>query len=148
MKRVVAATICIVFLLSGLIRMGAGGLMLGQAAGYWDIDGEATEALSETKRFISERNANIVGFTPITYFGFIAFMGVVISMGAIGQLRRRRWGLVLIVMYILCHSFLFVNFMTVNPKLFFLVLASVMTGVLWWANRGDGSGAAESRDAT
>ncbi|MEO1596884.1 MAG: hypothetical protein AAFS02_16710 [Pseudomonadota bacterium] len=147
MKRIVAVTICTVFLLSGLIRIGVGGLMMGQAAGLWAIEGEATEALAETKRFVSERDVNIVGFTPITYFGFIAFMGLVISMGAVGQLRRKRWGLVLICLYIVCHAFLFVNFMTVNPKLLFLVLASVMTGVLWWAGRGDGSGAVKRQGA-
>lgn len=147
MKRVVALTICTVFLLSGLIRIGVGGLMMGQAAGSWTVDGEAAQALTETKRFISERDANFAGFTPITYFGFIVFMGFAISLGAIGQFRRKRWGLYFIFLYLLCHAFLFVNFMTINPKLLFLVLALALTGVLWWANRSDESGAVAGRDA-
>ncbi|MEO9635625.1 MAG: hypothetical protein ABJF89_10490 [Parasphingorhabdus sp.] len=135
MKRKLAITICLVFLASGLIRIGVSLLMIGQALGWWAFGGEATEALSETQRFIAEREYNLVGFTPLTYFGFIMFMGITISLGAIGQMWRKHWGLVLIGIYLLSHGALFVNFMTVNPKIFLWGLSVLATMLLIWANR-------------
>lgn len=135
MKRKLAIVICLVFLASGLIRIGVSVLMIGQAMGWWVFDGEAVEALTETQRFIAEREVNLVGFTPIAYFAFILFMGLTISLGAIGQLWRKQWRLVPIGVYLLSHAALFVNFMTVNPKVLLLGLAIVATVVLVWANR-------------
>ncbi len=135
MKRKLAIVICCVLLASGLIRIGVGGMMIGQAAGWWALDGEAAESLADTQRFISEQKSNIVGFTPISYFAFILFMGLTISLGAIGQIWRKQWGLVLIGIYLLSHGSLFVNFMTVNPKIVLLGLATLLTVILVWANR-------------
>jgi len=135
MKRKLAILICCVLLASGLIRIGVGGMMMGQTAGWWVVDGEATEALAKTQTFISDQTSNVVGFTPISYFAFILFMGLTISLGAIGQIWRKRWGMVLIGVYLLSHGALFVNFMTVNPKILYLGLATLLTVVLVWANR-------------
>ena len=135
MKRKLAIVICCLLLASGLIRIGVSGLMIGQTAGWWTMEGEAAGSLADTQRFISEQKSNIVGFTPISYFGFILFMGLTISLGAIGQLWRKQWGLVLIGIYLISHGALFVNFMTVNPKLAYLGLAILLTVILVWANR-------------
>lgn len=148
MKRVIVVAICIVFFISGLIRIGVGGLMIGQTAGYWDLEGEASVAVVEVEQFIAERDTNLAGFNTMSYFGFILFMGITIALGAIGQLWRKTWGLSLICLYLLSHAFLFVNFMTINPKLVLLVLASVLTGVLWWANAGERPNALEGGRAS
>lgn len=134
MKRKIAITICLLFLASGLIRVGVSGLMIGEASGWWSFGGEATAALADTRRFIAEADINLAGFTPLSYFAYIGLMGVAISLGAIGQLWRRRWGLALIGVYLLSHAALFVNFMTVNPKIFLWALTVAMAGVLAWAN--------------
>jgi len=110
-------------------------MMIGQAAGWWAFGGEAAEALADAQRFIAERETNIIGFTPLSYFAFILFMGVSISAGAIGQLWRKQWGLILIGLYLLSHAALFVNFMTVNQKVALLGLAVLLTLILAWANR-------------
>ncbi|MEH6700738.1 hypothetical protein [Parasphingorhabdus sp.] len=135
MKRKLAIVICLIFLASGIIRIGVSALMIGQAMGWWIFDGEAVEALADTQRFIAEADINLVGFTPLTYFAFIMVMGLTISGGAVGQLWRRRWGLTLIALYLLSHAALFINFMTVNPKIFLWGLSVVMAGVLVWASR-------------
>ena len=135
MKRKLAIAICCLFLASGLIRIGVGGIMIGQAADWWALDGEAAESLADVKHFINERKVNIVGFTPISYFAFIMFMGLTISLGAIGQIWRKQWGLALIGIYLLSHGALFVNFMTVNQKIALFGLASLLTVILMWANR-------------
>ena len=134
MKRKLAIVISLLFLVSGLIRIGVGGMMIGQATGWWTLDGEASQALKDTHRFISEQKINLVGFTPISYFAYILFMGLTISLGAIGQIWRKDWGLILICVYLLSHGWLFVNFMTVNPKIALLILATLLTVVLYWAN--------------
>jgi hypothetical protein len=142
MRRKLAIAICLVFLASGLIRIGVSSLLIGQVSGWWTVDGEAVLALADTQRFMAERDANIVGFTPLSYFVFLLFMGVTISLGAVAQLRRKRWGLALIGMYLLSHAALFVNFMTVNPKVWLLGSAAGMAVVLAWANRVPGLKAA------
>ena len=75
MKRKLAIVICCVLLVSVLIRIGVGGMMIGQAAVWWTFDGEAAESLADTQRFLSEQKSNIVGFAPMAYFAFILFMG-------------------------------------------------------------------------
>ncbi len=137
MKRKLAIAICLLFLASGLIRVGVSLLMIGQAAGWWAFGGEATEALSATQRFIAEQDTNLVGFTPVAYFAYILFMGVTITLGAIGQLWRMQWGFVLITIYLVSHAALFVNFMTVNPKFALLALAIAAAIVLRWANQDE-----------
>lgn len=141
MKRKLAILICLGFLVSGLIRIGVGTIMIGQAAGWWALDGEAAVAVAETQVFIAERGTNLVGFTPLSYFAFILFMGVTISLGAIGQLWRKQWELALIGVYLISHVGLLMNFTTVNPKVALVGLALALTGVLVWANREEGAGA-------
>ena len=135
MRRAISIAICLLFLASGLIRIGAGGVMMGQEAGWWALGGEVAEALVDTRAFFAEVDVNMVGFTPFTYFAYIVLMGVSIALGALGQLARRRWGLALIGLYLASHAFLFANFMTVNPKVYFLIAGIVLTLVLVWANR-------------
>ena len=139
MKRALAISICLIFLLSGLLRIGVSVLMIGQAMQWWAFDGEAVEALADTRRFIGEHEHNFVGFTPIGYFAYIMFMGVTISAGAIGQIWRKQWGMSLIILYIASHAALFVNFMTVNPKIGYVGLAIIAALILKWANRPDAS---------
>ena len=134
MYRKLAIAICLLFLVSGLVRMAVGAVMVGQTAGWWAFDGEAAMALVDTQRFIGQQKANIIGFTPMSYFAFIIFMGLTISFGAIGQLWRKKWGLVLSGVYLISHAALFANFMTVNPKIALLGVAILLTLVLAWAN--------------
>ena len=135
MKRKIAIAICLVFLASGLARIGGSLLVIGNAQGWWAIGGEAVEALADTRRFLAEAETNLLGFTPLGYLGFIGLMGITISLGAIGQIMRKRWGMALICIYLLSHAALFVNFWTVNYKIAFLALAIILTVVLAWANR-------------
>lgn len=91
--------------------------------------------MAETQRFIAEATTNLVGFSPLSYFAFLLFMGLIVSAGALGQFWRRKWGLFLIGLYVCCHAFLFLNFMTINPKIGLLGLALVLALVLAWANK-------------
>lgn len=137
MKRKLTIAICTIFLATGLIRLGVGAIVISQLTGWWQLGGEAAVAVAETQSFIADANVNLLGFTPLTYFAFLLLMGAIVSVGAIGQLWRKSWGLALIGLYVCCHALLFVNFMTVNPKIGLLGIALALALVLFWANRGD-----------
>ncbi|WP_421993070.1 hypothetical protein [Qipengyuania sp.] len=137
MKRAIAILVALVFLASGLIRIGVSGLMIGEAAGWWSFGGEAAEALAGTRAFLAEAPMNLLGFSVPAYFAYIGAMGLVVSVGAVGALLRRRWGLTWLAAYTAMHGALFVNFWTINPKIWLVALSAAAIGVLWWAN-GEG----------
>ena len=123
MQRKLAIAICGVFLITGLIRLGVSAIVISELNGWWQVGGEAAVAVADTQRFIAEADANLVGFTPLSYFTFLGFMGVIVSLGAIREFWRKSWGLSMIGLYLCRHAFLFFNFMTVNPKVGLLGLA-------------------------
>lgn len=135
MKRKLAIAICGIFLVTGLIRVGVGAIVISQLTGWLQLGGEAALAVAETQQFIGEASTNLVGFTPFSYFAFLLFMGVIVSAGAIGQMWRKSWGLALIGIYLCCHAFLFLKFMTINPKIGLLALALLLALILAWANK-------------
>ena len=137
MKRALALLICAIFLVTGLIRVGVSLVVIGELQGWWVFGGEAAQAVAETREFIAQAPTNFAGFTPLTYFAFLLFMGAVVSLGALAQVWRRGWGMALIGLYLACHSFLFVNFMTINPKIGLVALAAALAGILIWANGAD-----------
>lgn len=136
MKRYLAILVVLVFFASGLIRIGVSGLMIGQAADWWNFGGEAVEALADTRAFIGSAEVNLVGFSVPAYFAYIGAMGLVVSIGAIGALLRRSWGVGWLAAYTAMHAALFVNFWTVNPKLWLVLLAVAGIGVIRWGNSG------------
>ena len=85
MKRAIAILVALVFLASGLIRIGVSGLMIGEAAGWWSFGGEAAEALAGTRAFLAEAPMNLLGFSVPAYFAYIGAMGLVVSVGAVGR---------------------------------------------------------------
>ena len=140
MKRKLALAICGVFLVTGLIRVGVGTIVISQLTGWWQLGGEAALAVAETRQFIGDASTNLVGFTPFSYFAFLLFMGAIVSAGAIGQMWRKSWGLAMIGTYLCCHAFLFLNFMTINPKIGLLALALLLALILAWANKDSAPG--------
>lgn len=125
--------------MTGLIRLGGSVVVIGELQSWSAFGGEAAEAVAEPSEFIAQARTNLVGFTGLSYFAFLLFMGDVVSLGAIGQFWRKNWGMALIGVYLGSHAFLFVNFMTINPKVGLLALAAVLAGILVWANEPDRS---------
>lgn len=128
-------SICAIFLVTGLIRIGVSAIVISQLTDWWQLGGEAAAAVTETQRFIANANANLAGFSPLSYFAFLLFMGAIVSAGAIGQFWRKDWGLFLIGLYLCCHAFLFLNFMAINPKIGLLGIAFLLALILAWANK-------------
>jgi hypothetical protein len=64
-------------------------------------------------------------------------MGLTLSIGAIGSLFNKRFGLPLIATFLLMYAALFVNFQTINPKIVHLAVAAVLFLLLFWLKKRD-----------
>jgi hypothetical protein len=122
MKNIIGLLIIIGLLTYGIIRIGVGGVLLAQTAQLVDYP-ELNEATLEVKQFLAERSdKQILPFTQATYFAFILFMGILLASGAVGALMRKKWGFVVLWIYIATHAALFINYQEINPKIIILVL--------------------------
>ncbi|MBT8473531.1 MAG: hypothetical protein HKN14_06110 [Marinicaulis sp.] len=134
MARIVVAFICLIALGFGLIRVGAGTVLMAQAAGIIDVVA-FNEPITDINRFMGEKNDQaIVPLNAVSYLGVIAFMGVSLVLGAVGSWRRKIWGYGVLALYLATHAALFVNFQTINPKINILIAGIVMYFTLIIAN--------------
>lgn len=134
MYRIIAIVIGIAFLAYGLLRIGVGSAMLGHELGIFDIDA-LQEPIEEVGEFLEEKaDKQLVPVTVGGYVGYIALMGLTLSIGAIGSLTNKRFGLPLIATFLLMYAALFINFQTINPKIVHLAVAAVLFLLLLWIN--------------
>ena len=135
MYRIIAIVIGIAFLSYGLLRLGVGSAMLGQELGIFDIDA-LQEPIEEVGEFLEEKaDKQLIPVTVGGYVGYIALMGLTLSIGAIGSLTNSRFGLPLIATFLLMYAALFINFQTINPKIVHLAVSSVLYLFLLWIKR-------------
>ena len=134
MSRAISIVIGVIFLLYGLLRIGVGSAMLGHEFGLFEIDA-LKEPIEEVGKFIAEKLEKDKILVPVTvggYVGYIALMGLVLSIGAIGSLAKKGFGLPLIATFLLMYAALFINFQTINPKIVHLEMAGVLFLILLW----------------
>ncbi|TYP74393.1 hypothetical protein [Aquimarina intermedia] len=130
MKNKISIFIAVLLLGYGIIRVGVGGALLAQTFEIVNIS-ELNEATLEVKQFIDARaSKQQVSLTPIEYFAYISMMGVLLTVGAIGIIARKKWGFILLWIYIASHAALFINFKEINPKIFVLLLQVILLVVL------------------
>ncbi len=130
MKNKIGLLIAILLLGYGIIRIGVGGALLAQTLKIVNFS-ELSEATLEVKQFIDIRaNKQIIPFTLTGYFAYILVMGILLTTGAIGAIVRRKWGFILLWIYLANHAALFINYQEINPKIFVLVLQVVLLFVL------------------
>ena len=135
MYRIIAIVIGIAFLAYGLLRIGVGSAMLGHELGIFDIDA-LQEPIEEVGEFLEEKaDKQLVPVTVGGYVGYIALMGLTLSIGAIGSLTNKRFGLTLIATFLLMYAALFINFQTINPKIVHLAVAAVLFLLRLWINK-------------
>ena len=129
-KSKIGLLIAILLLGYGIIRIGVGVALLAQT---FEIvsSSELAEATLEVEQFIDIRaNKQIIPFTLTGYFAYILAMGILLTTGAIGAIVRRKWGFILLWIYLANHAALFINYQEINPKIFVLVLQVVLLFVL------------------
>jgi hypothetical protein len=129
-KNKIGLLIAILLLGYGIIRIGVGGALLAQT---FEIvsSSDLAEATLKVKQFIDIRaNKQIIPFTLTGYFTYILVMGILLATGAIGTIFRRKWGFILLWIYLVNHAALFINYQEINPKLFVLALQLVLLFVM------------------
>ena len=130
MKNKIGLLISILLLGYGLVRIGVGGALLAQIFEIINFS-ELTEATLEVKQFINIRaSEQIIPFTLTGYFTYILVMGILLTIGAVGIIARRRWGFILLWIYLAMHSALFINYQEINPKIIVLALQVILLFVL------------------
>lgn len=130
-----AAIICAIALVFGVIRIGVGMVLMTQAVGIIDV-AAFSEPITDIQRFIQDKNGQaIIPLNPVSYLAIIAFMGLCLVLGAIGSWRRKKWGYGALSVYLLTHASLFVNFQTINPKINILISGISMLIILVVVNR-------------
>ena len=135
LTRFLAIGICLVLFLFGLARIGVGGALIAQQAGMIQIE-ELTSALNDTRDFLDTRHdQQLISLTPTSYLAVIVFMGICLSLGALGTWRHKNWGLALIAVYLLTHAGLFLNFQTINRKVVYLIVGVILFLFLLWHSR-------------
>ncbi|MBL4888281.1 MAG: hypothetical protein JKZ03_07545 [Flavobacteriaceae bacterium] len=130
MKNKIGLLIAILLLGYGLVRMGVGGALLAQTFEIVNYS-ELTEATLEVKQFVDTRaSEQIIPFTLTGYFTYILVMGILLAIGAVGTIARKRWGFILLWIYLSMHGALFINFQEINPKIIVLALQVILLFLL------------------
>ncbi len=122
-RRIAAIVIGVLFLIYGLVRLGVSSAMIAQVLGVIDL-APLHEPLGDVRAFLVEKSdLQIIPVTPAGYLYYMGLMGVTLTTGAIGSLLNKRFGLPLIGMFLVMWAALFVNFQTINPKIYHLAVA-------------------------
>lgn len=130
MWRIVGLVILTLLFGYGLVRMGVGSLLLAQSLDFIYVT-DLADAIAEVKRFTEARaDKELVSFSVSGYSVYIMVMGLLLAAGAAGVFCYKRWGFVLLGLYLAMHAALFVNYQEINPKLFVLALQGLMLVVL------------------
>ena len=130
MKNKIGLLIAILLLGYGLIRIGVGGALLAQTLEIINFS-DLTEATLEVEQFINTlASEQIIPFTLTGYFSYILVMGLLLTIGAVGVITRKRLGYILLWTYLVLHAALFINFQEINPKLLVLALQVILLFLL------------------
>ena len=126
MKNKIGLLISILLLGYGLIRIGVGGALLAQTFEIINFS-DLTEATLKVEQFINIRaSKQIIPFTLTGYFTYILVMGILLTVGAVGTIARRRWGFISLWIYLAMHAALFINYQEINPKIIVLALQVIL----------------------
>lgn len=135
MKRIPAILIGLLFLVYGLLRLGVGSALLAQELGLVEIEA-LNDPLNDVGAFLEKKEDQaLIPVSTAGYVGFIALMGLTLSIGAIGSLANKRFGVPVIATFLVMYAALFVNFLTINPKIVHLAVATIFFLVLVWLKK-------------
>ncbi|MFC6197585.1 hypothetical protein [Ponticaulis profundi] len=73
----------------------------------------------------------IIPFSPLAYTLFSGAMGLAMTLGALGALFKRIWGVWLLALYNALFLAMFVNFGIVNAKMVHLGVTILLTFILY-----------------
>lgn len=132
---ILVTLICAIALAFGLVRLGVSLLLSLQALGAFDIE-TFREPVMEIERFMNVQNGSaLVPLSTLPYLVIIALMGLCLVLGAILSWLRKPWGYSILSIYLSMHAGLFVNFQTINPKIFILIGGVILLVILILLNQ-------------
>lgn len=132
MERVTGLVLTLLLLGYGLVRIGVGGSLLAQELAWINFP-ELADALADMKVFFDARaDRQLLPFRMMAYNGYILGMGLVLTAGAVGVMYYRRWGFIVLGVYLMMHAALFVNYQefSLNKKVLGLALQCLILIVL------------------
>lgn len=134
-ERIPSLVITLLFLAYGLLRLFGGMAIVAQATGLIDVP-DLREALSDVDSFMEDkRDQALIPFSSIGYLAYLIVMAFALTSGTIATLWRKAFGPPLIGTFVALWAMLFVNFQTINPKVYHLAVFTILFGILWWLER-------------
>ncbi|WP_100643634.1 hypothetical protein [Alteromonas facilis] len=128
------------FLVYGAVRIGVSGLLLMQSFSIVNF-ADLQEGLGEVANFMSKTESRaIFALSTNMYLSYLGTMGILLVIGAIGCFRRRAFGPKALYVFLFLYALLFVNFQTINPKVAYLLLCAILTGLYVWLQRKESIG--------
>ena len=83
----------------------------------------------------SKAQSALLPITAVGYLGYLWVMGLLLITGGLGCLKRQTFGPAALSLFLLLYVLLFVNFMTINPKVFHLIACAIGLGLYLWLRK-------------
>lgn len=139
MKKYGIATISSLFFVYGGFRLVVASLLLLHFAGVYS-NAELQEGVEFINSAFEDKfQAVIITFSAEGYVSYLWVMAALLVVGAIGCFKRNRIGEVCISLFLILYVFLFVNFLTINPKVLHLLAVALLFGVYFLLKRNEQS---------
>lgn len=125
-KKYLAITIGLAFLVYGGIRLGVSSLLLLQTLDFLAIP-NLQEGVDEVVKFLVKvREQALFPLSALGYIIYLWVMGLFLVIGAIGCLKRKQFAQTSISAFLVLYVALFINFQTINPKVFHLIVCALL----------------------
>jgi len=125
-KKYLAITIGLAFLVYGGIRLGVSSLLLLQTLDFLAIP-NLQEGVDEVVKFMAKiREQALLPLSALGYIIYLWLMGLLLVIGAIGCLMRKQFAQTSIATFLVLYVALFINFQTINPKIFHLIVCALL----------------------
>lgn len=120
-KRYLSIGIGLLFLIYGAVRMGVPSLLVLQSNGIL-ADSELQAGLDEVIQFLAMvHDQALLPMSALVYLGYIWLMGALLVVGAVGCIMRKPALKSSLYAFLLLYAALFINFQTINPKVFHMI---------------------------
>lgn len=135
MHRYTIIIISLLFLAYGLLRFGVGSMLFVQELGYISLS-FIEEPLADIHKFLIEKKASqLITFSALGYVSYIIVMGGLLIIGALGFIKNNRLGPIAIGMFLGLYTLLFINFQTINYKIWHLIVCTLLFLIMLWAKK-------------
>lgn len=119
------------FLIYGLVRMGVPSLLILQSNGIL-ADNELQGGLDDVIQFLAMvQDQALVPMSASVYLIYIWAMGVLLVVGGIGCIIKKSVLKPALYVFLFLYALLFINFQTINPKVFHMIACA---GLLMFYN--------------